>query len=180
MRSLACIKAYTTWPLLKKSYFLCKWFLCDHTDSEKDNNYDLSASSKFCLLNQLKGSGKHVKLSRAFYKSPVHSHLCVSSPGCCGDECVSLFSIQIVSIKGAVWKKKACAVLSLSAFALFILEQEQDKPKWRLIYFPALALSSPLTSRVVKKNSSIIHQYQSKVCVPSSVDTTHSLTHTHT
>lgn len=86
--------------------------------------------------------------------------------GCCGDE-------RAVASRSEWFQSKAPVTRPLwlhAPRALFILEQEQDKPKWRFIYFPALALSSCNKPGLWRKNSSTIHQYQSAVCV----DTIHT------
>lgn len=83
----------------------------------------------------------------AFYKSPVHSRLHVLSPVAVATSFFSVFRYKLFRSK----KMSHAAPLQLSlkgppvcfATALFILEQEQDKPKWRPIYFPPLSPSTP-------------------------------------
>lgn len=113
-----------------------------------------------------------MKPSSDFYKSPVHSHLHVSS---------------LVAVVTSVWR------FSLSKLfwskELFKTQQPR-KPQQFSVYFGTRTRQTqvtfylfsrscpllPLTSRVVKRNSLIITQYQSKVCVLQSVD----IKHTHT
>lgn len=86
----------------------------------------------------------------AFYKSPVHSRLHVLSPVAVATSFFFFFSVFHYKLFRSK-KMSHAAPLQLFlkgppvcfATALFILEQEQDKPKWRPIYFPPLSPSTP-------------------------------------